>query len=286
MFEIIFKHYGDAANLKKYLEVESCQSWLHETLFQQQKHYVVSIDQLDENVQSVVKQLAMFILNSKRLDWASTILSEFYLYNDPHEQEQILQIMIEMFNGERPELVQLLKEWDEEQFLYQNLEGITESNGPVSFDSFVKFRLKKLEERTMEYVDIAIDEYKMEQDYQMFIHMLREYLSSRENQIDIIHLYFSSYGFTFYNEFFEELTREKLLTLIDKRLLTNHPLYVDSYTIAPLLSLAPEKILVYCDQPESNLIRTIQNIFEERVQILPSCSFPLTIGGISEAVNE
>lgn len=55
---------------------------------------------------------------------------------------------------------------------------------------------------------------------------------------------------------------------MDRRLLTNHPIYIDSVTIAPLLSIAPTKIYVYIDSEENGLIRTIQNIFEERVILL------------------
>ena len=37
--------------------------------------------------------------------------------------------------------------------------------------------------------------------------------------------------------------------------------------------LAPNKIYVYCND-EHNLIRTLQNIFEERIDLLPLDYFP------------
>lgn len=73
----------------------------------------------------------------------------------------------------------------------------TGGKGPISFDSFSKFRLKELQERLLQIVDLAIDEYKMEQEYQMFIHMLREYLASREQKMKAIHLYATGDGFRF-----------------------------------------------------------------------------------------
>lgn len=57
--------------------------------------------------------------------------------------------------------------------------------------------------------------------------------------------------------------------MIDRKLLVNHPVYVDSASIAPLLSIAPTTIFLYTKDPEEALVRTIKNIFEERVSILP-----------------
>ncbi len=66
---------------------------------------------------------------------------------------------------------------------------------------------------------------------------------------------------------FTEMKRFELTKMIDRKLLINHPVYVDSTTIAPLLSIAPKLIYLYSAKPEQPLIRTIQNIFEERVYI-------------------
>lgn len=55
--------------------------------------------------------------------------------------------------------------------------------------------------------------------------------------------------------------------MIDRKLLSNHPVYVDSVTIAPLLSIAPSAIYLYSDDFEQPLVRTIRNIFEERLEL-------------------
>jgi putative sporulation protein YtxC len=285
LFEMIFKQKGDARNLQKFLEKESCSTIIHETLFQNQKHYIVSIKQHDHK--HCIDGLFKFIMNFKRLEWAAYILSEYYLYKDTHEQEQILTIISEMLAGEREELTSLLNEWDETEFLWGNLVMLLESEEPVHFDSFVKFRLKALYERMILCVEKAIDEYKLEQDYQMFVQMLRDYLASKNEQQESIHLYFSNFDLLFFNSELKEMKRNELLSVVDKRLLTNHPVYVDSYTIAPLLSMAPKLINVYCTEPELKLIRTIQNIFEERVRILPLSAFPGTVqSDIPDAANE
>jgi putative sporulation protein YtxC len=106
----------------------------------------------------------------------------------------------------------------------------------------------------------------MEHDYQMFVQMLREFLINREPKMDVLHLLFDE-EITFYNDQFVEMKRAELIRLIDRKLLVNHPVYVDSASIAPLLSLAPTTIFLYTKDPEEPLVRTIKNIFEERVTV-------------------
>ncbi len=57
---------------------------------------------------------------------------------------------------------------------------------------------------------------------------------------------------------------------MDRQLLANHPVYVDSAVIAPLLSIAPEKIFLYTNEEEEALVRTLRNIFEERIAVFPT----------------
>ena len=64
-----------------------------------------------------------------------------------------------------------------------------------------------------------------------------------------------------------KLDVRELSKMVDRKLLINHPIYIDSATIAPLLSIAPDQIFFYSVEPEKPIIRTISNIFEERLII-------------------
>ena len=77
----------------------------------------------------------------------------------------------------------------------------------------------------------------------------------------------------FYNQQFAEMKRSELFRSIDRKLLVNHPVYVDSGSIAPLLSIAPDTIYLYTDDSHQPLVRTIINLFEERVKVNPVTAF-------------
>src|SRR5690606_10354280 len=116
------------------------------------------------------------------------------------------------------------------------------------------------------YLHAAIDEYKMEQEYQMFVNMLREYLQRKSAKQEIVHVLMNK-PILFYDDSLEAMTKEKLAEMMDRRLLSNHPVYVDSDLIAPLLSMAPHKIFLYTEDEDQLLIRTLRNIFEERLAV-------------------
>ena len=208
-----------------------------------------------------------FITNTKRNDWFREILKNKYYYEDLEEQQQILEIIYSVLEGQREDLAVFFKETSEElNIIKAAIEHIFQDNVSFSFDSFLKFRLRPYLQMLEDYVELAIDEYKMEQEYQMFVQMLRDFLTNREPKMDTLHLLFDE-EITFYNEQFVEIKRGELTRMIDRKLLVNHPVYVDSASIAPLLSLAPTSIFIYTKDPEEPLVRTIKNIFEERVTI-------------------
>jgi putative sporulation protein YtxC len=213
-----------------------------------------------------------FIALKKRDDWFREILSERFFYTDPNEQEQILEIIYSVIEGNREDLANFLQETDEKKYVFQAIDEFFKGSVSFSFDSFVVFRLKPFFDKLQNYVEVAIDEYKLEQEYQMFVQTLREFLWGRPAQQETIHLILDEET-SFYNHEFIEMKRNELIKGIDRKLLGNHPIYVDSVTIAPLLSMAPSRINLYTNQPEQPLVRTIRNIFEERVKISPVTAF-------------
>ncbi|BBP91448.1 hypothetical protein BsIDN1_50660 [Bacillus safensis] len=53
-----------------------------------------------------------------------------------------------------------------------------------SIGSFMTFRLSEYDRRLKNYVEVSIEEYKMEQEYQNFIQSLRDYVMAREPRLE------------------------------------------------------------------------------------------------------
>lgn len=270
MAEIIFQSKLDAQRFHNHLLKYVPYNPDKETILLLEDRHIVKIldSSLSNDIFSIVKNVFYeFITKIKRDDWFRAILKDHYFYEDLEEQQQIIEVIYSVLDGQREDLAVFLKEPSEEpNIIREAIEHIFQENVSFSFDSFLKFRLRPYLQMLESYVEIAIDEYKMEQEYQMFVQMLRDFLTNREPKMNVLHLLFDE-EITFFNEQLLEIKRAELTRMIDRKLLVNHPVYVDSASIAPLLSLAPTTIFIYTKAPDEPLVRTIKNIFEERVTI-------------------
>lgn len=270
MIEITFRQKEDALKLSECVRKKQASFYENGMLLAKEDHYIV---RFSSNQLEMVKQvLRQFILFEKRDDWLREIMSQLFCFTDPGEQQQIIDIIRSLLKGNRDELLPLIKGVEIEENLTATIDDMLMSNASFSFDSFIKFRLRSFMANLERYVEVAIDEYKMEQEYQMFIQMLRDFIQNRQAKMERLHLLLKG-DVIFYDRYLQEMSRADIAKLVDRKLLFNHPVYVDSVTIAPLLSIAPNEIYMYTNETENPLVRTIQNIFEERVQLYPYQSF-------------
>lgn len=264
--EIIFRSKMDAKRFYDHLLKCLRGNPSNQDILLLEDRYIVKVLDRKVNIEKVKQAFYEFIVKIKRDDWFRAILQDQYFFEDPEEQQHIMEIIYSVLEGQREDLSVLIRENGEEPNIKEVVEEIFQGDVSFSFESFLKFRLRPYLRALESYVEISIDEYKMEQEYQMFIQTLRDFLTGREPKMDTLHLLFDE-EITFFDEKFEEIKRGELVRMIDRKLLFNHPVYVDSASIAPLLSIAPKSILLYTKNPEEPLVRTIKNIFEERVLV-------------------
>jgi putative sporulation protein YtxC len=269
--EIIFQSKDDAEKFYHHLlKVLKLTPDNEKVLLYEDRHILkITEDKLTHNgLNHIRKAFYEFVTEIKRDDWFKRILEENYFFQDPEEQWHVMEIIYSILDGERKDLEIFLEKKSQEQRIIEAIDQVFQDNISLSFDSFIKFRLRPYLLDLESYVKISIDEYKMEQEYQIFVQTLREFLQDRTPKMEILHLLLDE-EIIFYNEKIEEIKRGELIKMIDRKLLSNHPVYVDSASIAPLLSIAPATIFLYTKNPDEALVRTISNIFEERVMILP-----------------
>ncbi|MGG5254826.1 sporulation protein YtxC [Neobacillus sp. SM06] len=275
MAEIIFQNKDDSEKFYHHLLNELGFTVNESIILHNEDRYIVKISeqQLSKNQMEKVKAaFCQFILTAKRDDWFRAILQQRYFYTDPYEVQQIMEIVYSILAGQREDLAAILKRTIEDEQIKEAVDHVFQENISLQFESFSKFRLRTYFDILENYVGISIDEYKMEQEYQMFVQTLRDFLKNRQAQIPVLHLFFDE-EIMFFHADFTEIKRAELVKMIDRKLLFNHPVYIDSASIAPLLSIAPAKIFFYVKDPEAPLVRTIKNIFEERVILKPLQAF-------------
>jgi putative sporulation protein YtxC len=217
---------------------------------------------------TIVPVLKYYIHRTKEKEWILSVLENTFYYKEEEEQEQILCILQSILLGERSDIPNLPAIEQRDAQLESVMQSFFQKPISFSFDSFITFRLKEYFEGLQVFVEAAIDEYKLEQEYQSFVHQLRELLTTTDSKLDELHLVYQ-YQFDFYDKSFSHIPKNQLIKFMNRTHFNNYSYYIDSVVLAPLVSIAPKKLFLYTDNTEHQLVETIRNIFEERAVVLP-----------------
>ncbi|WP_010272323.1 putative sporulation protein YtxC [Paenibacillus senegalensis] len=129
---------------------------------------------------------------------------------------------------------------------------------------FVDFRMPEYRAELREAVECAIEEIAMEQQYQDFISLLKYYAFVQDTVIPAAHiLHKGGQEFQLLNEHMKPLESEFSLDGADEE---NNGSDEDRI-VSTLLSVSPQKIYIHTKEPELQLVKTIQQIFENRVEL-------------------
>ncbi|MCA0992467.1 putative sporulation protein YtxC [Pseudalkalibacillus hwajinpoensis] len=200
--------------------------------------------------------------------WMKQILTTKYYYHDKDEIGEITAIAKSIGEGDKEELPRSDRYTKRVDLLHRSTFSCIEQGGTILFDSYLRFRTGPYRALLTELIGEAIDEYKLEQEYQNFIEALRLLLKSREALQEKVVLVFDG-RYQLY-----DLSGRKLNGIHET--LDNIPNglsleEIDSEILLPLLILAPKEIYLYTEDTEEGLAQTIRNVFEERL-----CFFSLS----------
>ncbi len=220
----------------------------------------------------VVPVLTEFIVQVKEPEFIQQILSTVFYYDDESEQQQIIQMVQSLASENESYIHPSLNEgYRLEEMIHQSLTMFLTKHIEFSFESFVKFRLKDYFNRLIDYVEVGIDEYKLEQEYQDFIENLRKYITSKCPTIHLIHVVHKYDQFLFFDENYNSFTVN--IEELDEDFISFQGFEVDKELIAPLLLICPSKVYLYSIELDQGIIQTLLSIFQDRVHIFPYENF-------------
>ncbi len=268
VIEICFEEKNDAAHVYRQLTKRTESLYKETSVYLDGQKVIIHIPLCESNYieKILLPVLLYFIMNVKQNEWIHTILKEKFFYEEQEECHQILHMAQEILKERRKGVAHDLTRHKFETYIMSSLNDWLCDPLSFSFSSYVRFRLRTYREMVARLAEVAIDEYKMEQEYQMFIETLRQQVSDRKSRLSCVHLIFDE-SFIFYDDKGRRLKQERLVQYIDEELLKQKDVYIDTKVIAPLLSISPKKIYLYTKEQDHNMIVTLRNVFQERVQL-------------------
>lgn len=221
----------------------------------------------------LVNVFTKHIISLKEEEWLLDIIESIFYFKDHEEQVQILSIARSIMEGDHEDIPRIKNRYSREESIYQAFSSFLVEEASFYYESFLKFRLKSYFEYLVETVEIAIDEYMLEQEYQQMVENFRLYIKESRPVIQQLHVVVDHDTFFIYNDRYQLLEPKEIEKYYNESLKFEEGLRIEQMIISPLVSFAPQKLTIYTDDMDHGIVQTIQSIFEERVSVVNKDEF-------------
>ncbi|OBR64447.1 hypothetical protein A7K91_13205 [Paenibacillus oryzae] len=234
--------------------------------------------------QSAASAIAEFVVAEMENEMLRSFITRKFPDTRHGEDRRILDYCNELMQGKEWDgLGGKFKEADQarrrdkiEQEIREYLhEGIT-----LNLEGFATFRLSAYRKELAEIVEYAMDEYAMDKQYQEFISLLKYFVQMQDEKVAHVHvLHKGGQEFVMYDSRFKPIEAKPSPDRIVAEMLETE-MNMEDMVVSTLISVAPGQITIHTRQPELQVIRTLQTIFEGRVKLCvkcPSCAESLDV---------
>ncbi|QYR20473.1 putative sporulation protein YtxC [Paenibacillus sp. sptzw28] len=208
------------------------------------------------------------------------IIRKQFHYDDPKEVEMVEQYCRNLLfsgipssldgEGADSDMLQIDRERRQNKVAAE-IEAFLAVNTRIHLDGFVTFRLASYWEELREVAAFAVDEYMMDKQYQEFISLLKYFVRIQEVKLPIVHvLHRGGSEFALYDEQFQLLEAAPADRIVAEML--ESEMNMEDMIVSTLITVAPHQIVIHTRHPELQVMRTLETIFEQRVQLCVECS--------------
>ncbi|MEX1031684.1 MAG: putative sporulation protein YtxC [Paenibacillaceae bacterium] len=233
----------------------------------------VESDHINNNIEiswtmEVAHLISMFIVNHKEsLIIRKIILKQHNTYEE-HELSEIMQYCKQLLMDTEACLDSL--DQGRCTMISNQLAIYLQSNSHIDVEGFVHFRLKKYMNDLQDVIDDARNEFLLNEQYQEFIALLKYFVYFQDTKIPEVHLIHQGNNkFQLLDGNLQQLdiseSRDVIVETIDREL--NY----EDMVVSALISASPKQIHIHTRDPETQSIKTIQQIFEGRTLICNCC---------------
>lgn len=202
---------------------------------------------------------------------ARNILKENYYYENEDEINHIIPILQSIMKN--PLSYGTQTERKTVQQFYAILEENLKNESYISFPSYFEQREWEFYPDLVDITGYAIDEWKREEDYQEYVHILRNYIKNKESKLNRLFITYDQ-DFQLYQDNGKHLSHQDLKTLLVNETLHFIDLFALDFQMSAIISIAPMEIHLFTNNPFDPKIVTLQNLYQENAFLYPIKKFP------------
>lgn len=213
----------------------------------------------------VADAVTELLLNQTQKELVEKVLRHEHRSIPPKEREQIANRSMEILNLD-PETGEedRLRLRQRRNYVYGRLMECLAGRPQIVLEGFVRFRLKDYYQELRLAVDLAVEEYNQDLEYQDFISLLRSFVEIQPPQFELLHVLASRDKYLLLDQEEIELEAE----LLEEPLPGMEP---EDLLLSNLITLAPENLVLHLD-PDNEISQTIIGVFQEQVLVCYGCN--------------
>lgn len=142
-------------------------------------------------------------------------------------------------------------------------------NKYVILDGFVNFKLKNYIKELDTVVDMCVNKFIIDREYNEFVSLLKAYIQTTPSNIDAVHLIYKNQNSILLDNLKNVIQYND--KLINSKYLSDISFSSNDYALNSLLTLLPKKLYIHLIDAEDDFISTLKRIFDDRVYICTEC---------------
>ncbi len=241
------------------LYISNCTFKIYENVI---VHY--KSDELDffyDKVSTILTDTIISFFEEKLL---RRILEYNYFYFTSPEKKKILSLANDFLENDT------LSREDNFFSIYYPIMDYIKEHQSIVLDGFVNFRLQNYMKNLDYIIDISVNKFLIEKEYNEFVDILKIYVSLNPFNAQLVHLIYKQ------NETVLLDIDKNIIPMDDKALnakyLSDITFSSNDYALNTLLNLTPKKLIIHLvNKKEDEFINTLKNIFGTRCEICSDC---------------
>ena len=188
------------------------------------------------------------------------ILEKHYCYFSYEEQLSILKESLNIVNDNSN---------SKHDLVYFSIYDYLSSESSMILSGFIRFRLKDYIEVLEYLINLSVNSFIVNREYDRFIDLLKDYIASSDSNADIVHLVYLKKESVLLDEHKNTIPFDD--NILDAKYLSDISFSSNDFCLNTLLNLLPKKILIHSLEESDVFLETLTKIFGDRILFCNSC---------------
>ena len=231
-------------------------------------HYTgQNLDFFYDKISSILTDIILRFYENRML---KRLLEYNYFYFNNLEKKEIINIASSFIENDT-----ITKE-DNYFSIYYSVMDYIKSNKSLVLEGFVNFRLQNYIKNLDYIVDISVNKYITDKEYNEFVSMLKLYVSITPPKASLVHLIYLNGESILLDKNKNIIPIDTDDSVFNAKYLSDITFSSNDYVLNALLNIIPKRLIIHLnDNKPDEFISTLKLVFEKKAEICNGCEMCL-----------